>query len=453
VISRSNPAPTRKKRSTVIPPESRAIQASNAIQAAINQGATAMPQYFSPGVFVEEVSSTTASIAGTGTSTAGFIGIFGDRVNVAAPNASGPAKIVTIDVPTPAKQVEPITNWGEFVRAFGDLVGPSDGTAASDGATVDVDHRNLAQAVFGFFANGGSRCFIVRVLTVADVEAALDALDAIDEIALVCAPGRNTDDVREKLIAHAEALQDRFAILDSVPEADLTQLPVPGTTPGGLRPRNTNYGAFYYPWLKVFDPGEKLLHPAGDGTVQVPPSGHLAGIYARVDTQRGVFKSPANEIIRGALGVTHPLSKVKQDSLNPDGVNLIRDINGGVTVWGARTVGGNANGDLKYISTRRTLSFLRESIDEGLQWAVFEPNTPALWAKITREVTAFLNSFWKAGGLFGATPAQAFFVKCDADNNGPAEREQGKVVTDVGVAIVRPAEFVIFRVSQSVPAQ
>jgi phage tail sheath protein FI len=157
--------------------------------------------------------------------------------------------------------------------------------------------------------------------------------------------------------------------------------------------------------------------------------------------------------VRAALGVTHPLSRPQQDGLNPTGVNCIRDINGNVTVWGARTAGGDANGEFKYISTRRTLSFLRESIQNGLQWAVFEPNTPALWAKITRNVTAFLTETWRAGALFGATAQEAFFVKCDAENNPPEEREQGRVVTDIGVAIVRPAEFVIFRVSQSTPAK
>jgi phage tail sheath protein FI len=227
----------------------------------------------------------------------------------------------------------------------------------------------------------------------------------------------------------------------------------PSSTPGGLAPATTNYAAWYYPWINVFDPGEKMLHPAGDGSVPVPPSGHLAGIFARVDTQRGVFKSPGNEVVRGALSVTHPLSRPQQDALNPGGLNLIRALNGNIYVWGARTVGGDANADLKYISTRRTLAFLRESIDEGLQWAVFEPNTPALWAKISRNVTAFLTSFWRAGGLFGATEQEAFFVKCDAENNQPPDREQGRVITDIGVAIVRPAEFVIFRISQQAPTK
>jgi Bacteriophage tail sheath protein len=412
--------------------------------------------FSSPGVFVEEVPSGIASIAGASTSTAGFVGVFGDTINLLARNPAGtPAtQVVSFNVPTPANVAVLVTNFTEFANAFGGFTGPDTGTAAGAGTTPDTAHRNLAQAVFGFFANGGSRCYVVRAKTVGEVEAAIDALDAIDEVAIVAAPGHSTDDVRGKLISHCEALKDRFAILDGPAHTDnLDNLKTPGSEAGGLQPAVTNYAAWYYPWLNVFDPAEKLANPSGDGTVQAPPSGHIAGIYARVDTQRGVFKSPANEVVRGALSLTHPLSRAKQDGLNPAGVNLIRDINGAITVWGARTVGGNANGDLKYISTRRTLSFIRESLDEGLQWSVFEPNTPILWAKIRRNVEAFLTTLWRAGGLFGATPQDAFFVKCDAENNQPQDREQGMVNTDVGVAIVRPAEFVIFRISQQQPAK
>ena len=192
----------------------------------------------------------------------------------------------------------------------------------------------------------------------------------------------------------------------------------------------------------------KLLTPSGDGLIAVPPSGHLAGIYARVDTERGVHKAPANEAIRGALDVTQPLAKADQDQLNPKGVNCIRVLNGNIYAWGARTVGGDANADLKYINVRRTLLFLRESIDEGTQWVVFEPNTSALWQKITRNVTAFLTNVWRSGALFGTTQQEAFYVKCDAETNPPELRELGQVVTEIGVAIVRPAEFVIFRISQ-----
>jgi hypothetical protein len=172
----------------------------------------------------------------------------------------------------------------------------------------------------------------------------------------------------------------------------------------------------------------------------------VAGVYARVDTQRGVHKAPANEAILGALGLRYLVSRGDQQDLNPRGVNCIRDLNGAIRVWGARTLSSDPS--WTYISVRRLFLYLRESIDEGLQWTVFEPNDAALWAKIRRNVSAFLTRVWRDGALFGATPQEAFYVKCDAETNPSAEREAGKVITEIGVAVTRPAEFVVFRLSQ-----
>ena len=154
----------------------------------------------------------------------------------------------------------------------------------------------------------------------------------------------------------------------------------------------------------MFDPATAIQDPAGDGLRFVPPSGHLAGIYARVERERGVHKAPANEVVRGALGLRYAISKAQQDGLNPQGVNAIRDLNGNIRVWGARTIGGDRNAEWKYVNVRRLFLFLRESIDEGTQWVVFEPNDSSLWAKITRNVTAFLTNVWRDGALFGDTP-------------------------------------------------
>ena len=274
---------------------------------------------------------------------------------------------------------------------------------------------------------------------------AVDALAAIDEIALVAAPGLVAPTNQETLLSHCEnenGIFYRFAILDG---------PKTGTTNNASSlgmPRNSHYAAFYFPWIKVFDPALKQSQPAGDGLLEVPPSGHIAGIYARVDEERGVHKAPANETIRGALGVSQPLNKVMQGTLNDQGVNCIRVLNNTILVWGARTVGGEANKDLKYINVRRTLLFLRKSIDQGTQWVVFEPNTRRLWQKITRNVTAFLTDVWRSGALFGDTPQEAFYVRCDDETNPPSLREKGVVVTEIGVAIARPAEFVVFQISQ-----
>ena len=414
--------------------------------------------YLSPGVYVEEAPSAIKAIAGVSTSTAAFIGIFPNTVHLVARNPdfnpgddqSKSSKLVEFTVPAAAKVPVLITNWTQFTRTFGDLVGDPTKAAAAGNPTVDPGYQRLAHAVYGFFNNGGSRCFVVRITAEADLDAALNALAAIDDISLVCAPGQTNDSIRDKIVTHCAATTDRFAILDGPEFAqDLQSLThIAADTPPGQSPKKTDLAAWYYPWVRVFDPGTQLQDAASGGEISVPPSGHLAGIYARVDTQRGVFKSPANEVIRGALNVTHALSKADQDILNPKGVNCLRVLNDNIYVWGARTVGGDANADLKYISVRRTLLFLRESIDEGTQWAVFEPNTPALWAKITRNVTAFLTTVWRSGALFGNTAQEAFFVKCDAETNQQAQIDNGQVVTEIGVAIARPAEFVIFRVSQ-----
>jgi hypothetical protein len=417
-----------------------------------------MATFLSPGVFVEEVPSAIKAIAGVSTSTAAFVGIVPDVVQLVARNpAFDPSdpktvsfKFVDFTVPAAAKVPVLITNWTQFTKTFGDLVGDPTLPASAGTPSVDPGYQQLAHAVYGFFNNGGSRCFVARVTAEADLDAVLNALAAIDEIAIVCAPGQISDSVRDKIVTHCESTADRFAVLDGPQFAqDLTTLTrtAADSTPG-VMPKRTDFAAWYYPWIRVFDPGTQLQTPGSDGALAVPPSGHLAGIYARVDTERGVFKSPANEVVRGALGVTHSLSKADQDGLNPKGVNAIRVLNGNIYVWGARTVGGDANADVKYISVRRTLLFLRESIDEGTQWAVFEPNTPALWAKITRNITAFLTTVWRSGALFGTTAQEAFFVKCDAETNPPELRDLGQVVTEIGVAIARPAEFVIFRVSQ-----
>jgi len=429
-----------------------------------------MPQYLSPGVYVEEVPPLARPIAGVSTSIPGFIGVIPDTLQLPArPSASDSQtikdagfKFVDFNVPAAAGVPEFITTWTQYTQRFGDFIGDSAASPTGVGSpAVNTGHRHLSHAVFGFFNNGGTGCYVVRVVSAADLDDALRAFAAIDEITMVAAPGLTGTTNYEALISHCENpnLQDRVAILDPI-ETDAAfdtgnfaglQNPTTDPTPG-LRPRNSTYAAFYFPWIQAFDPATALLQskqtPSGSGLIFVPPSGHMAGIYARNDATRGVHKAPANEPVLGATGLRYMLAKADQDILNDNGVNLIRSLNGTIRVWGARTVGGDANGEFKYISTRRFFNFLRESIDEGTQFVVFEPNSPALWQRIIRTVSDFLLNQWLAGALFGETPKQAFFVKCDNDTNPPSVREAGQVVTEIGVAIVKPAEFVIFRIQQ-----
>ena len=385
-----------------------------------------MPQYLSPGVFVEEVPPLARPIAGVGTSTPGFVGVVADTVTMPLlPGRTGPAAGDFYTV-VPAGVPQLVTSWEEYKQKFGDF---------------QAGNSVLAHAIFGFFNNGGTRCWVIRVATeagLANLDEELAPFDAIDEIAILAAPGAVTAEQHGDLATHAFLTKDRFAILDGVQNP--ANLVAADISPTG-RSEAASYAAIYFPWIRVFDPVTSTI-------ISVPPSGHLAGIYARNDATRGVHKAPANEGVLGAIELDRRVSTAQQDGLNPEGINVIREFNGAIRVWGARTRADEAHSDFRYISTRRFFNFLRESIDEGTQFVVFEPNTPALWARIIRSVGDFLLGQWRIGALFGETPQQAFFVKCDADTNPPDVREAGQVVTEIGVAIVKPAEFVIFRIQQ-----
>lgn len=432
-----------------------------------------MPSYQSPGVYVEEVSSGMKPIAGVGTSTAGFIGVVPNKLfllsavdeatedqadgppqedaEVEEVDASAATPVAVVSTPTSSNRQrytevnlpdegDPklCTNFSEFIEQFGGFSALHESSGQGRTKVTHIGHNTLAHAVYGFFNNGGTRCWVARVTVAKRVKIALDKFKEIDEIALVTFPGESSDpSVRESILSHCEDrfLQDRFAILDP-PE------PIEGSdqqNPLGELP-DSGYGAVYYPRIKVFD-------PATNASTLVPPSGHIAGIYARVDSTRGVFKAPANEVIRGALDVEKIVTKAAQAGFNPKGINVIRKFGGSVTLWGARTL-SLKDPEWQYINVRRLFLFLRESIEDGTQWVVFEPNDPALWAKITRNITAFLTNVWRDGALLGNTPQEAFYVKCDAETNPQSVRDIGQVVTEIGVAVTKPAEFVIFRISQ-----
>lgn len=277
----------------------------------------------------------------------------------------------------------------------------------------------------------------------------LAGLEAVDEITMIAAPdlvapqdGAPVDldavrTVQGEMVAHCDRLRDRMAILDTPP----------GLTAQAAQAWRTDHGfdspfaVLYWPWVRV--PGAP-----GEGPVAMPPSGHVAGVWARSDAQRGVHKAPANEALAGVLDVERQVTQEEQKLLNPVGVNAIRAFPArGVRIWGARTL-APADSEWRYVNVRRLLNYLEESIVEGTQWVVFEPNDQRLWQRISRTVSAFLTMAWRDGALFGARPEQAFYVKCDAETNPPPVVDAGQVVIEIGVAPVRPAEFVVFRVAQ-----
>jgi hypothetical protein len=386
--------------------------------------------YLSPGVYVEEVDRGSKPIEAVGTNTVGFLG----------ESSKGPLNEAVL-----------ITNWSQFVKTFGDFKECSE---------------HFVHGVYGFFNNGGSRCFVVNVgapegAAPAKVEGkdgkeakaapagggrealyigrdggpgartGLKCFDEIDEIALVAAPGNTSPAVQDAILSHCETRKDRFAILDS-----------PETIQGGVdklpKPRDSKYGAYYFPWIQVYDP-EK-------GNIFVPPSGHVAGVYSRTDSERGVHKAPANEIVRGALGLKYNVSKGEQDLLNPKGINAIRFLNNGIRIWGARTLSSDPS--WRYINVRRLFIMVETSIERATQWVVFEPNDHRLWKRVARTISSFLTLLWRNGALMGTAPEQAFYVKCDAETNPPEVIDAGQLVCEIGLAPVKPAEFVIFRIGQ-----
>lgn len=511
-----------------------------------------MPQYLSPGVYVEETDSGSRPIEGVGTAVAAFVGL-AER---------GPFNTPTL-----------VTNWGQYAQTFGDF----------------VEGTYLAHSVYSYFANGGGTCYVVRAgqesdaptaraelpaatgkgaggdkaptasyqvrsledgdggnaLTVevtdasdspedADEKADLfkivvkrgnkieesfdnlitkrgkqnavavvnaqstlirleelvtgaalerpakgsvklaggDAgaptpvtpddyvgdsadrtgfggLEAIDEVTMVAVPDLmsayeagtlDADGVKAvqlAMIGHCELMGDRVAILDAPPGLNAQQVKEWRIDKAGY---DSKYAALYWPWIKVFDPS------TGDN-VFVPPSGAMAGVWSRNDDTRGVHKAPANEVVRGAISVDTQITKGEHDLLNPHGINCIRSFPGrGIRVWGARTI--SSDPAWRYLNVRRLFNYLEESILIGTQWAVFEPNDFALWAKVRRTITAFLVMEWRKGALFGATPQEAFYVKCDGETNTAESIDAGQLICEIGIAPVKPAEFVIFRLSQ-----
>ena len=502
-----------------------------------------MPTYLTPGVYVEEIPSANKPIEGVSTSVAAFVGL----------TPGGP-------VNTPMR----ISNWTQFSKIFGDPSNPDNGPF--------MEGAYMAHAVYGFFTNGGSNCWIVRVgedsgagsrpqaalpaaadsgvetfraqalaaaegpvevelteepkagegdqtyklvvqagsereefeglnlkkgranlatkvnassklIRIEDTSGSLPeaqkvpatgkytlsapspdpadikpghfegdearrlgmgGLGAIDEVTIVIMPDlwavANDTQVRDlqgKMIAHCENMGDRMAILDPPPDLLPQEILEWRMNTAGY---DSKMSALYYPWIETMD-------PLTSRPIKIPPSGHVAGLWCRVDESRGVHKAPANEVVMGANGLAFQVTHAEQGGLNKVGINCIRAFPGrGIRVWGARTL--SSDPEWRYINVRRLFNYISESIMEGTQWSVFEPNDQFLWLQLRNAASSFLTRTWRSGALFGSSPQEAFFVKCDAETNPPDVIEAGQVVCEIGIAPVKPAEFVIFRLSQ-----
>ncbi len=388
-----------------------------------------MAQFDVPGVYIQEVSTGTKPIEAATTTTAAFIGV--------APQAD-------------AYPDEPraCNNWSDFVRDF---------------MPKGSKPTHLAYAAYGYFMNGGRRLYVVNVGASGKIAGdaskgtGIHALESYDEPSMIAAPGFTAPGDYRALLDHAEKLGDRVAILDGPERVDdakeLTEV-ASADAPGGpdagatapkrtaKRPPDSKYAACYYPWLVMADPF------GGGRDVVVPPSGHIAGIYADNDYRRGVHKAPANYPIRTVIGLSQRVTREQQGVLNTAGINCIRFFSeSGIRVWGARTL-SRTDPEWRYINVRRLFNMIEESIANGTRWVVFEPNDQITRNSVARDCRAFLRLQWLAGALVGPTPEQAFFVKCDVENNPPEVVDAGRLVVDIGIAPSKPAEFIVFRIGQ-----
>jgi hypothetical protein len=321
---------------------------------------------------------------------------------------------------------------------------------------------NFVAGVNGFYDNGGGKAYVYLMGTqnmdcsIRENQAdklGLYAFDDCDDMALHAAPGLSFNQQKE-MLEHCETNKDRFAILDG-PIVSMGDMDIPASDKG--------YGALYVPWVKVTKPswynGEqdikvkgplrRKLMKADKTELYVPPSGHVCGLFARVDSDRGVHKAPANEILMGITGLTQNINAIEQGQYNDRGINVVRIFKDrGIRVWGARTLATKSDPSWKYINVRRLFIMIEQSIMVGMQWSVFEPNDKFLWSKLTRDVRAYLMRVWRSGALFGNTPEEAFYVKCDTETNPRYLIDAGQVNVQVGICPVKPAEFVVFSIGQ-----
>jgi phage tail sheath protein FI len=273
----------------------------------------------------------------------------------------------------------------------------------------------------------------------------LEALGEVDDIAIVAVPDGgdhpNTKEIAGNLIVHAEKYRYRIAVVDGPPESSVSEI-------RSFRGQfDSKYAALYHPWIVILDPTQSPAPGTPTPTITLPPSGFVCGIYARSDTERGVYKAPANEVVQGLTRLEININRGRQEVLNPEGINALRFFEGrGNRVWGARTM--SSDPEWKYVNVRRLFIFLEHSIDNSTQWAVFEPNNERLWQNIRFTIEDFLFLQWKTGALMGTKPEEAYFVRCDRTTMTQNDLDNGRLICLIGVAPTYPAEFVIFRIGQ-----
>ncbi|WP_337185570.1 phage tail sheath subtilisin-like domain-containing protein [Phenylobacterium sp.] len=391
-----------------------------------------MPTYRAPGVFVEETSFRTRTVTPAPSGVTAFVG-------------------PTLAAPDDPQALPALRSFTDFERHYGD---------ASDLAGPDGPVTNyLAHAARAFFDNGGGVLHVAPVApgdtSAQACEAALARLDAEPDIELVAAPAAaaGPDDtphrIASALVAHVEAAgRHRFAVLDPPPGLSIAQVRA------FRAPYDSRRAALYYPWVEIAAPappgeaqgqGEIQGQAAPSGRLALPPSGFVCGAYAATDVERGLWIAPANRVAKGVTGLQAEVNADGQDLLNPLGVNCIRRLSGrGIRIWGARTL--SSDPEFRYVNVRRLVAHVEASLARNLAWTAIEPSAPALWTNVAAMTRDFLVELWRAGALHGDSPDKAFFVRCGSDTMSPADVADGRLVVSLGLAVVRPAEFIVLRI-------
>lgn len=377
-----------------------------------------MSDYLAPGVYVEETSYRSRPIEGVACDLTGFVG----------PTHAGPVGGIPAILDSP----------GAFERLYG---GPEN---------FAYGPNYMAYAVRAYFANGGQRLCVARVPGTGmpdrpAYETALASLDKVDGLATVAAPGYSTypeyPGIQQALIAHTEPPRARrMAVLETPPGLSAAE------AAEARRQIESRHAALYYPWVvaPALQPGDG----APPGEIALPPSGFVCGVYAQNALEQALHRAHANVTLQGVLRLARTVSSAELEQLNPIGVNCLHNLpQKGIRVWGARTT--SSDPEWKYVSVRRHMNYLLESIERGTQWAVFEPNGEPLWARVRQSIEDFLHREWTRGALLGSKPEEAYVVRCDRSTLTQADLDHGRLVCQIGVAPVRPAEFVVFRIEQA----
>jgi len=456
-------------------------------------------EYYTPGVYVEEISSSSVSMTAAPTNIVGFLG----ETRIGSVNA--PTKIASF-----AEYFEKFIGYTlkDKMTPRGTVAKDVDGNVLKENVPNDK-LTDLDWAVYIFFANGGGKCHVVSVNHASDAsdaaaklnealskeqaalsgakdkkaaEASIAAIKKdiaaskenntasnidkllvgadggpnkrtglacfkdVGEVSLLCAPGVTSATVLLDIVSYAEAA-NIFAIIDSPENLDeLKDFKLSTDLKGlaGLSAKMASkQAALYFPWINVNDNGS---------TKAVSPSAFAAGVYARVDNDRGVHKAPANEVLKLADSLTYTINDSEQEELNKNGINCIRDFSDtGIRIWGARTTVSMIDPQWRYINVRRLFNMVEKSLELGTKWAIFEPNDSKLWGSLTRNGKAFLSNIYKTGAFAGNSEAESYFVKCDASNNSQEDVDAGIVNIEIGIAPVKPAEFIVFKISQKAP--